>query len=194
LAEPRGIDGGPLGFLTWTLPLLAGSLAYDVMALGPSARAVARLLGWGVVVMGLGYGLSCLNLAAAPNQVAWSRWNCWLLEPPFVSPTRPINMWTMSQRAGSVSYLVFGAGLSLAVYGLFVLLCDLALLRLGVFRTLGTNALAGYVIHDLVDDLVQPYAPNDSPLWYALASFAVFFGICWLFLRHMERNRLYLRL
>ena len=26
------IDGGPLGFLTWTFPLLVGSLAYDVVA------------------------------------------------------------------------------------------------------------------------------------------------------------------
>ena len=26
-----GIDGGPLGFLTWTVPLLVGSLAYDAV-------------------------------------------------------------------------------------------------------------------------------------------------------------------
>ena len=29
--ERPGIDGGPLGFLTWTIPLLVGSLAYDAM-------------------------------------------------------------------------------------------------------------------------------------------------------------------
>ena len=29
LREKQVIDGGPLGFLTWTIPTLAGSLAYD---------------------------------------------------------------------------------------------------------------------------------------------------------------------
>ena len=32
------IDGGPLGFLTWTIPLLVGSLAYDVVARGGARR------------------------------------------------------------------------------------------------------------------------------------------------------------
>src|SRR5688572_12261072 len=27
-----GIDGGPLGFLTWTIPMIVGTLAHDVMA------------------------------------------------------------------------------------------------------------------------------------------------------------------
>ena len=36
------IDGGPLGFLTWTIPLLVGSLAYDVVA--PGGPGVVRRL------------------------------------------------------------------------------------------------------------------------------------------------------
>ena len=34
------IDGGPLGFLTWTIPLLVGSLAYDVVARAGRAWSV----------------------------------------------------------------------------------------------------------------------------------------------------------
>src|SRR5262245_20792680 len=30
-----GIDGGPLGFLTWTVPFLVGTLAYDLMTTRP---------------------------------------------------------------------------------------------------------------------------------------------------------------
>jgi predicted acyltransferase len=225
-----GIDGGPLGFLTWTIPMLAGSLAYDCVRARsgqarshaptvPPSHGIGRLFTWGVVLMVLGYGLACLNLILPPvtqyeweKVEEWGRKNAaagnsalllshppadprdWLVQPPFVPPSRPVSLWTMSQRAGSVSYQTFSTGLSLALFALFVLACDLWRLRLGVFTTLGTNALAGYVIHMLVEEPVKDYAPRDSPLWYALAAFAVFFGICYLFLRHMEKNRLFLRL
>src|SRR4029077_10787628 len=44
---PRVIDGGPLGFLTWTIPLLVGSLAYDAMAgRDHEGRVVRKLAGW----------------------------------------------------------------------------------------------------------------------------------------------------
>jgi hypothetical protein len=229
-----GIDGGPLGFLTWAIPMLVGSLAYDGMRgwarggvraegqASPEAQPAARpmavenpriapMLVWGVILMALGYGMSCLNRVMPPitdyELEKWEEWErkqasagtpapqpTWLVEPPFVPPSQPVNLWTMSQRAGSVSYQTFGAGLSLAVYVLFVVACDLWGWRLGLLTTLGGNALAGYIIHMMVEDAIKPYTPKDSPLWFALAAFAVFFAICYLFLRHLEKNRLYLRL
>ncbi len=209
--EPKGIDGGPLGFLTWTLPLLAGSLAYDLMAPKPTREisllawserkprlrsAVGWLILWGFLLMVLGYGLSCLRLAPYSPTRADAAMGFQWAELPFlyVPPTPPNNLCTMSQRAGSVSYLMFGAGLSLAVYALFVLACDLGRLQIGILRTLGTNALAGYIIHDLVDNAMKPYLPKDAPLWFAVAAFGVFLGINYLFIRYLEKNRLYLRL
>lgn len=189
-----GIDGGPLGFLTWTIPLLVGSLAYDAWAASSKPGLLVRLFGWGSVLMLLGYAFACLNLVTPPNTSSLAAPGSVLIEPPFVPPTRPVNLWTMSQRAGSLSYQTFGAGFSLAVLALFVLACDMGRLRLGSFETLGSNALAGYLIHDLVNGAVKPYAPKDAPLWYALAAFGVFLGICYLFVRHLEKNRLYLRL
>jgi hypothetical protein len=155
--------------------------------------------------MVIGYALSCLNLITPPNTPPSGGVDSWLIEPPFVPPAanpadpkgephRPVNLWSMSQRAGSLSYLTFGAGLSLAVYALFVLACDAGRLRLGVLETFGSNALAAYIIHMLVMRAVKPYAPGDSPLWYALTTFAVFLGICYLFIRHLEKNKLFLRL
>ncbi len=201
---PVGIDGGPLGFLTWTIPLLVGSLAYDAMGAGkgplfpasPRLRVPASLLTWGLLLMALGYGLSCLQVGtstgAASGVGASVRWG----EPPFVHVVEkpPPNLFTMSQRAGGVSYLTFGAGLSLVVFALFVVVCDGGGWQVGLLRTLGANALAAYLIHDLVDEAIKPFAPKDAPLWYGLALFALFLGICYLFTRHLERNRLYLRL
>jgi predicted acyltransferase len=196
-ADPRSIDGGPLGFLTWAIPMLAGSLAYDVVMRHGAVSAAARLLFWGAVLMVLGYTLSCLTILPLPGSPIPEEGYFRQAKLPFVhvQPSdSPPSLWTMNQRAGSISYLSFGAGLSLAVYALFVLLCDVDGLQIGLFRTLGSNALVGYVLHDMVIETVKPYAPEDSPLWYVLAAFAVFLAICYLFIRHLEKNKLYIRL
>ena len=39
---PNGVDGGPLGFLTWAIPLLVGTLAYDAYPVDPEPRASVR--------------------------------------------------------------------------------------------------------------------------------------------------------
>jgi predicted acyltransferase len=195
-AEPRGIDGGPLGLLTWTIPLLVGSLAYDLVS-SPGAKHVAlRLAVWGVIVMLAGYGLSCLQMKPATQGGEWTSLTWQWASPPFVhvGTTPPENLFTMSQRAGSVSYLTFGAGCALALYGLFVLLSDGWGWQLGVFRTFGTNALAAYLIHDAVDSAIKPFTPKDSPWWYVVLMFALFLAICWVFVRYLEKRGLYLRL
>ena len=95
-----------------------------------------------------------------------------------------VGLWTMSQRTGSVSYLIFSAGVSLAIYALFVVLSDVAGLRVGLFRTFGTNALAAYLLHPMVGDFVNAYAPKDSPFWYVLLATLIYFLICYGFTRY----------
>lgn len=216
-----GIDGGPLGFLTWTVPMLVGSLAYDAMAARSGKAPLGKFLFWSLVLMVLGYGLSCLKTVDPTPGVRWEhiftkaaephddkvkrvppalepsppvQGQLALVEPPFMRPHGPINVWTMSQRSGSVSYLVFATGFSLAVFVLFIIVCDHWGVQLGLFRTFGQNALAAYIIHDLVDNLVQPWVPKDSRWWFALIGFGLFFGISYLFTRYLEKNGIFLRL
>jgi predicted acyltransferase len=178
------IDGGQLGFLTWTIPTLVGSLAHDaiVRAQHDGAAPIPKLATWSAALMALGYGLSCLGGRLAP--------------PPFVPPPSSgvVNLWTMSQRTGSTSYLTFAAGFSLAVYALFVLICDRWGRQAGVFRIFGQNALAAYLIHPMVAGAVKPYLPNDAPGWYVAVGFGLYFAICTLFNRHLEKHELFLRL
>lgn len=198
-----GIDGGPLGFLTWTIPVLVGSLAYDA-TLAAGAGLKFRWLGWGVVLMVLGYGLSCLNgvvpLTGKPaSGFAWAA-------PPFVPPdfadpwTAPsrkppwIDFWTMSQRSGSLSYLVFASGFALAILGGFLAMCDERRWELGMFRTFGQNALAAYILHCWAIDAVHPLVPRDAPWWFVGLGWVVVFGLTWLCLRYLERHQLFLRL
>lgn len=182
LHEKRVIDGGPLGFLTWTIPALAGSFAHDFRQ-GLGARPSLRpLLGWGVALMAAGYGLSCLG-AGGPLAAA-----------PFVAPTGGIDLWTMSQRAGSVSYLTFAAGFSMAVYAGFVWLCDLRRLSSPFFAILGANALAAYVIHAWVDVPFSAMRDKNDPLWMALLLSAGFIAVSTGLVRALNRRGWYVRL
>ncbi len=174
-----GIDGGPLGFLSWSIPLLAGSFAFDVATPGRRGR-VAQLLLIASALMALGYGLTAVD---------------GLLDaPPFVPPRDPVDLWTMSQRAGSVSYQTFAAGFSVAVYAAFVLASDVGRLRLRLFRTLGRNALVAYLLHPMVASAFEPYLPKDAPSWFVAAGFALEFGLTYLFLRFLEKGGLFLKL
>jgi predicted acyltransferase len=246
--EPSGIDGGPFGFLTWAIPTLVGTLACDI-ALRETASGGGkffRLFSWGLLLMALGYGASCLTrmydvpdhkvtkkeeqFAANPvlptkdqfktwfDNLKQKNWSKALAEPPLVPPPRSqvevtdpkrknddkyddrsfelreLNYWMMSQRAGSISYLTFAAGLSLVLYGLFYVLADMVGLRIGVFRTLGVNALVGYILHDMTGDAVKHYLPKDSPAIAIWIGFAIFFSVTWLFMRSLEKQKIYIKL
>lgn len=178
----RGIDGGLLGFLTWTIPMIAGTLAHDLVAQRGAAGSIRPLLGWGTVTMAVGYGLSCLTQGGT------------LAAPPFFPPAAPVDMWTMSQRAGSISYIMFGAGFSAVVFACFVRCCDVSRWRLGLFSILGQNALAAYLVHLWVDDFVKPFAPRDAPLAWVILCLAVFSAITVGFVAFLNRRNLFLRL
>jgi predicted acyltransferase len=175
------IDGGQIGFMSWAIPTLVGSLAYDLVVAAKPGM-LARLVGWSIVLMAIGYLMTGFDGVLDP--------------PPFVPPAKGtvVNMWTMSQRTGSVSYLMFSAGFSLAVYALFVVLCDMGPVRVGLFRTFGQNPLAAYLIHGIVAGAVKPYLPSDVPVPVLTAGFLIYFGISYLFVRHLEKHQLFLRL
>ena len=192
LWNKRVIDGGQLGFLTWAIPTLVGSLAYDWVAKRGPQEAMKPLLQWGLILSLFGYALSCLN--AVFNSVQSGGLSRFLIEPPFWPPSRPVDIWTMSQRAGSNSYLWFATGFSLLVYAAFVWWTDIKGKQLGLFTVFGLNPLAGYIIHDIVADAVHPFGPPDSPLYWAIFVFAIYFCIVWVFLWGLHKQKIYLRM
>ena len=220
---PNGVDGGPLGFLTWTIPATIGTLTCDMVVTSNLRPSLGRMLGWSAVLMALGYLFSCgtrfydvppseierlsqVRLAEHPVIPPRERVEATLAsggpsellaEPPFLPPPdqtrRKWNYWMMSQRAGTLSYLTFSAGFSLLVYALFHLACDRSSLQLGFFRTFGTNALAAYVLHELIGSALDPWMPRDAPAWYVAAGLILFFGVTWLVVRHFEKQGVFLR-
>jgi hypothetical protein len=216
--QTGGIDGGILGFLAWSIPTLLGTLACDA-ASRPGGPRLAAMIFCSVALMGAGWLMSCVttlydvvpgealaaadsrNWAADPviptserlrtHRVTWA-------EAPFVPPPprelREENYWMMSQRGATLSYHTFAGGLSLAAYVLFYIACDIVGWQVGVFRTLGTNALVGYILHGMVGGAVSRFVPHDSPGWYVFAAFVLYFWITYLFIRHLEKNKIYLKL
>lgn len=206
-ADPVAIDGGPLGFLTWAVPALCGTLACDVVrSAGTAAAMRLALSGVGVMLFGwiLSMGTVLYNvrvdpssglltvdpgtsvepkLAASPSARPGNKklaadpvipsidrlraWDGSIVEPPFVPPPdfehRNWNYWMMSQRSGTLSYPTFAAGVSLVIYALCLWLCDAKGWRLGLFRTLGTNSLAAYILHGVAGWVVPPLVHSVWP-------------------------------
>ena len=183
LQEKRVIDGGPPGFLTWTLPVIAGSIAHDwVRGKNAERSALRPLLTWGAAAMLGGYAISCLG--------AGGHWAA----PPFFPPRSTVDIWTMSQRAGSLSYLTFASGFSLALYALFVWLCDGRRWHLAIFGVFGANALAAYPLHSVVAVPFSLLRRGDAPLWQAGFVTLAFITTNALIVWRMNRRGWFLRL
>lgn len=180
LVEHGCIDGGPLGFLAWTAPVLAGAM---LRTRDEGDRLSARAIGLaGFAVLALGYATSCLSHGGV------------IAAPPFVEPWHERDVWTASQQTAGASYQFVGVGVAMVVFALCRWLADARGVQFSMFRTFGRNALAAYVLHGLVEDFVDPFVPKDAPLWWWAVGCSVFFAITWAMLRGMEKQGLFVRL
>jgi predicted acyltransferase len=220
----RGREGGPLGFLAWAVPQIAGSLVYDLVVRQPPGRASWQLLIAGIGLVGIGYGLSCLSslypVAQGPQMVAYnypeteqrtespvlprftdrsaSDVRAYFTDPPFVPPPaeriRLWNYWMMSRRLTTPTFMLTTTGFGLIIYAVFVVLCDAGTFRLGVLRTLGQNPLIAYLLDPLIGELVSRLWPEGGGWPWALAESALRFSLTYLSVRLLEWRRIYLRL
>jgi predicted acyltransferase len=218
VAKVKAWDGGTFGVISWAIPMLGGTVAYDLISAHGPRVAGRRMLAWGFLLMVGGYLLSCLtmlytldqynglsrdklvespvlppleNLRARPVHLL-------LADPPFVTPPPPEkrvpNYWMMDKRVVTQPFIWFATGFAFALYALFVFACDMGGLAIGLFRTFGQNPLAAYIIHHAVEHTVLTVVPGDSPLWWCLTSTLAFFLITYVFVRYLENQRIYLRL
>lgn len=222
--KPRSSwDGGFFGNLDWAVVMLAGSLSYDLVREADNfTLSTKKLLAAGVLLMCLGYLVSIpsrfydLNatdetrmeelkqkltasavLPPADLQIE-REWTSWFPPLPILQSdenwNNVNNYWKMTKRFTSLPFVLFSSGFCLALYGGFVWMVDIKGIQVGLFRTLGTNALAAYILHYLVMFLVGLVFPNKGPAWIGYVEFGVFFAITYGILWYLEKRKLYLRL
>lgn len=181
LNEHRVIDGGPPGFLTWTVPVIARSLAHDGWTLRGPRAAMAPIFRGRLVLMLVGYALSCVGAAAPPAA------------PPF-SATQPVDLWTMSQRAGSA--LVSGLRGGVFARHLRGIRSARRRPRQGTVTFLGLrlNALAAYLLAAVLERPFALFRRREASLMEALALTAVFIAVNAAAVVWMNRRRWFLRL
>ena len=100
----------------------------------------------------------------------------------------------MSQRAGTVAYPTFAAGVSLLVYLLFYIACDMWGWQVPLFRTYGTNALAAYCLYMFTCRAVKYFIPGDTVWWYGWMMWVVAMFLIWVVIRNLEKNNIYVRM
>jgi len=217
-ATKRAWDGGFFGLISWAQIMLSGTLAFDFLKYYRQMAAVRIVFTFGAILMLSGYGLSCLTtfydlrgvsdrqslqLKSSPVVPDFSlaterTWDKFLAEPPFVPPPTPEervpNYWAMDKRVVTQSFVLFGTGFALALYGIFIIACDVLGFGLRVFEMFGKNPLASYIIYHFVTHSILSVVPKDSPIGWVLFGLAASFGITYLFVRFLESRKLYLRL
>jgi hypothetical protein len=220
----HGREGGPLGFLVWAVPQLAGSFVYDLVARQRPARAGGFLLCAGIALGTVGYGLGSLSslypLAHGRPLAEWlypeteqrtaspvlprftdrsaGDVRAYFADPPFVAPPseriRLWNYWMLSRRLVTPTFVLAATGFGLIVYAAFVWLCDAGTFRLGVLRTLGQNPLIAYLLDGAMGGLVSGFWPETGGWRWELAGSALRFALTYAPVRLLEWRRIYLRL
>lgn len=85
-------------------------------------------------------------------------------------------------------------GFPMAVLWIAYLVCDRWGRSWAVLTTLGTNALAAYLLHLMVANSLHRFMPQDSPAWYMWGGCALFLLITWVFVRALQRSGIYIRI
>jgi uncharacterized membrane protein YeiB len=130
------LNGGPMGFISWCMMLLFGTVAYDLLATKNTQKIVLGCVTAGVLLCGLGL------LARV--------WGDYGPE------------WRFTARYMTAPFPLWASGLCFFQLLFFYLVCDKLNLRIPTFASIGMNPLLIYIIQCLVLDVAGGFEPEMS--------------------------------
>lgn len=163
------INGGPLGPLGYAPVLLAGTVAWDMVAAGGKQRVSGACLAFGTVLVALG----------------------WLLRAPW-GDLKPL--WHFSQCAVTSPYVLYSTGLSFLTLAAFFLLCDVGGARLPHLSVLGRNPLVLYLLQAGMCVLIRVAIPHDAAIPVAGAAFVFNYSVVYAVGRALQRRGIIVKL
>ena len=156
LMMKHGMNGGPLGPLSWGFLLLMGTVCYDLLASKKVRAVVGGCLAWGV-------GLSIAGWAL---RAEW----------PGLKAS-----WPFSQFCMSAPYPLYSTGLAFLTFLAFYCLCDLCRIQLPHLSVLGKNPLVMYLAHGAVIAVGYLFLRNSTSLPLVALGFLCTYGLCYAF-------------
>jgi len=165
----NSLNGGPLGPLSWASILLAGSVAYDMIAAGTRREIVLACLGWGLGLAALGFILKA--------------------EWPGIKPA-----WPFSQYGMTAPYPLYATGLAFLTYLAFYLICDVAGWRLPHLTVLGENPLALYAVHGILIAIGLLILKDSAPVPAIVAGTIVLYLCCYALARWLHHKKIFFKI
>jgi len=218
----RSIDGGPLGPLSWVVPLLLGAVAFDWLKRDKPGRTATKSIMTGILLIGLGWWLSrfwgfsqkgmtasyaiistgiCFVVFASFHVYDWTReWKGARLTV-ILGGVGVMGLgwwlyvpWGAPPGEMTMSGSVISTGISCIVLTTFCLVANAAKIKVLDLVPFGKNPLLLYIFHFLLIFTVGEWVPKDSPVIVAIASFGALYVICYLVASTLARKNYYLRI
>ena len=163
------LNGGPLGPLSWSMMLLFGTVASDMLRGMRDRTFIACSLGWGAGLCALAFAL----------HVAW----------PGVKEA-----WPFSARYMTAPFPLWATGLCFLQMLGFYLFCDKLRLTIPTFTSVGMNPLVIYIAQSLLLDVIEDFAPPRLSVYAGVGGFLVFWSVFAAAAHYMRRRAIFIKI
>lgn len=158
------LNGGPLGPLSWCMPLLFGTVAYDLLATKDKRKFILGCLGWGI-------GLCVAGQAA-----------------------RIAGGWPNSAYHMALPFPLWSTGLSFLTLLAFYFICDEFGFEIPTFTALGMNPLFIYILQSLALNSMENFEPENLSKAVGIAGFILFYAAFAGLAYWMKRKSIYIKI
>lgn len=164
------INGGPLGHWSWAVMLVAGTVAYDILATKDARKIVTWCLVLGAVACAAGFAL----------KLPW----------PGVKEAWPFSKYYMTS-----PYALWSSGLCFFILLAFYIVCDVWSLRIPHLTAFGMNPLVIYILQWCIMESAGRFIPEETTNWLGIGlGFAVFYAVCYGTAVVLQRKNIFVKL